>query len=211
MENQIRTVNIKGKDYVEVSQRIKAFRSLAEYKGFALISEIISITDSSCIIKASVINPEGKVIATGYAQEDKQSSMINKTSFVENCETSAWGRALGNLGIGVDASICSAEEVSMAIAKQQMNTQPQQPRQQYQAPQQPQEQQQVQRPNRTISQERCNELIQLLPWLDPNAIARCCQLNIALEAVAAYKKVALTGLTMEMLNEAIYLKTGGKQ
>jgi ssDNA-binding Zn-finger/Zn-ribbon topoisomerase 1 len=46
--------------------------------------------------------------------------MINKTSFVENCETSAWGRALGNLGIGIDDSIASAEEVDMAIKKQEV-------------------------------------------------------------------------------------------
>ena len=57
-------------------------------------------------------------MATGIAQEDKSSSYINKTSYVENCETSAWGRALGNLGIGIETSIASSNEVSMAIAKQ---------------------------------------------------------------------------------------------
>jgi hypothetical protein len=45
--------------------------------------------------------------------------MINKTSYIENCETSAWGRALGNLGYGIQTSIASAEEVEMAIAKQE--------------------------------------------------------------------------------------------
>jgi hypothetical protein len=45
-------------------------------------------------------------------------SLVNKTSYIENCETSAWGRALGNLGIGIDASIASAEEVITAIAQQ---------------------------------------------------------------------------------------------
>ena len=56
--------------------------------------------------------------ANGFAQEDKSSSYINKTSYVENCETSAWGRALANLGIGIDTSIASSNEVSMAISKQ---------------------------------------------------------------------------------------------
>ena len=56
--------------------------------------------------------------ATGFAQEDKSSSYINKTSYVENCETSAWGRALANLGIGIDTSIASSNEVAIAIGKQ---------------------------------------------------------------------------------------------
>jgi hypothetical protein len=46
------------------------------------------------------------------------SSNINKTSYVENCETSAIGRALAMLGIGIDTSIASANEVSDAISKQ---------------------------------------------------------------------------------------------
>ena len=110
-------IKIKGKDYVMVNERLKWFR--ANYKGYALVSEIIKLTDNECVIKASVVDPNGMVIAVGHAQEDKTSSMINKTSFVENCETSAWGRALGNLGIGIDESVASAEEVDMAIKKQE--------------------------------------------------------------------------------------------
>ena len=56
--------------------------------------------------------------ATGHALEDRRSSFINKTSHIENAETSAVGRALGNLGIGIDNSVASAEEVEMAIALQ---------------------------------------------------------------------------------------------
>ena len=110
-------IKIKGKDYVMVNERLKYFR--ANYQGYALVSEIIKLTDNECVIKASVLDPNGMVIAIGHAQEDKSSSMINKTSFVENCETSAWGRALGNLGIGIDESVASAEEVDMAIKKQE--------------------------------------------------------------------------------------------
>ena len=61
----------------------------------------------------------GDIVATGHAQEDKASSNINKTSYVENCETSAVGRALGFLGIGIETSIATADEVAMAIAKQE--------------------------------------------------------------------------------------------
>ncbi len=112
-------VRIKGKDYVMVNERIKHFRTQEKYKNWSLTSEIISLDNESCVIKALVCDENGVLKATGIAQEDRTSSIINKTSFVENCETSAWGRALGNLGIGIDESIASAEEVDMAIKKQE--------------------------------------------------------------------------------------------
>ena len=62
------------------------------------------------------------VVAQGHAHEEKGSSNINKTSYVENCETSAVGRALAILGIGIDTSIASANEVQDAIAKQETST-----------------------------------------------------------------------------------------
>ena len=115
---QFKTTNIKGKQYVEVNERIKYFRESGQYNGWSLTSEVYHLDEDSCVIKASVLNDKGEIVATGFAQEDKSSSYINKTSYVENCETSAWGRALANLGIGIDTSIASSNEVSMAIAKQ---------------------------------------------------------------------------------------------
>ena len=112
----MKTINIKGKPYVMVNERVKEFRN--KYEGFTLETELVSCQNDECIIKAIVKDQNGVVVATGYAQEDKSSSMINKTSYIENCETSAVGRALGFLGIGIDDSIASAEEVNMAIAKQ---------------------------------------------------------------------------------------------
>ena len=113
------TIKIKGKDYVLVNERIKEFRVNENYKGWSIITEIVSIDENSCIMKATILNADGVVEATGHAQEDRSSSLINKTSYVENCETSAIGRALGILGIGIDTSVASAEEVQMAVAKQE--------------------------------------------------------------------------------------------
>jgi len=115
---KFKTTNIKGKEYVEVNERIKYFRMSGDYKGWSLSTEVIHFDENGCVIKATIANAEGYIVATGFAQEDKASSYINKTSYVENCETSAWGRALANLGIGIDTSIASSNEVSMAIAKQ---------------------------------------------------------------------------------------------
>jgi len=116
--HKFKTTNIKGKEYVEVNERIKYFRESGEYTGWSLSTEVVHLDENSCVIKATIANNEGYIVATGFAQEDKSSSYINKTSYVENCETSAWGRALANLGIGIDTSIASSNEVSMAIAKQ---------------------------------------------------------------------------------------------
>ena len=117
MKTKLKTINIHGKNYVEVNERVKYFRE--NYKGWSLISELIDLTENRCVIKASITDQKDKVIATGIAYEVMGSSYINKTSFIENCETSAWGRALGNLGIGIDTSIASAFEVNNAIKQQE--------------------------------------------------------------------------------------------
>jgi len=109
----MKKINIKGKEYIEVNERLKHFRE--NYKGYSLESEVLEKTDSSIMIKAIIKDAESKIIATGLAEEIKGSTFINKTSYVENCETSAWGRALGNLGIGIETSIASYEEVKNAI------------------------------------------------------------------------------------------------
>ena len=113
---ELKTVDIKGKSYVMVNERIKAFRE--NFEGWSLTSEIISLEDGIVTMRASVIDENGVLRATGHAQEKETSSFINKTSYIENCETSAWGRALGNLGIGIDESIATYEEVGNAIRQQ---------------------------------------------------------------------------------------------
>ena len=122
----MKTIDIKGKQYIEVNERLKYFRE--NYKNWTLESEIISLENGVCVIKAIVKNESGTVIATGHAYEKEGSSFINSTSFIENCETSAWGRALGNLGIGIDTSIATADEVLNAQLNQKQK--PQKPKQQ---------------------------------------------------------------------------------
>jgi|TARA_R110000803_G_scaffold24527_2_gene59051 hypothetical protein len=115
---QFKTTNIKGKQYVEVNQRVKAFRLLSEYSGYTLRTDVIQLDPESCVIQATIRDKNEVIVAQGMAQEDKSSSRINQTSYIENCETSAIGRALGFLGIGIETSIATADEVGMAIAKQ---------------------------------------------------------------------------------------------
>ena len=119
----MRTINIKGKQYVEVNERIKEFRSNEKYAGYRLTTEIVYHSGDEIMFKASVLDTNGNVIATGHAQEVKSDDYkeVNSTSHVENCETSAIGRCLGILGIGIDNSIATADEVADAIVKQEKN------------------------------------------------------------------------------------------
>ena len=109
----MKTIDIKGTPYVTVNSRLTYFRE--NYKDYRLVTEIVSNDNGGCLIKASVVNEKGEVLATGHAYEKEGVGFINKTSHVENCETSAWGRALGNFGIGIDAAVASYEEVANAI------------------------------------------------------------------------------------------------
>lgn len=111
----IATTNIKGKEYAEVNQRIKAFRMV--YPEGSIITELIELENGICTIRAIVKNGEN-TLGTGFAQEKESSSYINKTSYIENCETSAVGRALGMCGFGIDTSVCSAEELQNALNNQ---------------------------------------------------------------------------------------------
>ena len=112
----IKTIDVKGKDYAEVPQRIKAFRSL--FPNGAIETSIISNDNHIVVMKATVRDEEGHVLGEGHAYEKEDSSFINKTSYIENCETSAVGRALGMCGFGIDTSVASYEEVANAINNQ---------------------------------------------------------------------------------------------
>lgn len=109
------TLEVKGKDYAEVNQRIKAFRML--YPMGTIETEMISNENGMCIFRALIWDGEN-LLGTGTAYEKEGSTFINKTSYIENCETSAVGRALAMAGFGIDTSIASAEEVQNAIAQQ---------------------------------------------------------------------------------------------
>lgn len=117
---RLNLTNIKGKDYAGVNQRVIAFRDL--FPEGRIITEILSHEPAEnggkdIIIQANVFDGD-KLIATGLAQENSKSSYINQTSYVENCETSAVGRALGFVGIGIIDSLATLEEYANAVNNQ---------------------------------------------------------------------------------------------
>lgn len=113
----IKTTDIKGKDYAEVNQRIKAFRMV--HPDGQIITSIDKLGGGLVLMSARAIDEKGNILGTGHAYEKESSSYINKTSFIENCETSAVGRALGMAGFGIDTSVASKEEVENAIEQQE--------------------------------------------------------------------------------------------
>lgn len=113
---EISFIDVKGKNYADVANRVKAFRKLFPNGGIA--TELLSLEDGVCVIKATCMDEKGTVLSTGTAYEKEGSSYINKTSYIENCETSAVGRALGFIGIGVENDIASVQEVLNAEQQQ---------------------------------------------------------------------------------------------
>ena len=112
------SVNIKGKNYTTVAERIQLFHSRRlEGEKYSIKTDILfhDVEKGVVVCKTTIDCSEG--VFTGMAMEDKSSSMINKFSYLMNCETSAIGRALASLGIcGQD--FCSADELVSALTKQ---------------------------------------------------------------------------------------------
>ena len=109
-------VTIHGKQYKTVAKRIDEFRT--EHKtDLSVVTQLIEQNDELVIMKAEILDKDGRIIATGYAEEKRGASMINETSALENCETSAIGRALANFGLG-GGEYASADEVANAISQQ---------------------------------------------------------------------------------------------
>jgi len=112
-----KTGEVTKKDYAEVFQKIKAFRML--FPMGSITTEHQFIGDGVVMFKAFVKDDEGNLLGTGTAYEKEGSSFINETSYIENCETSAVGRALSMCGIGIDLGVASYEEVANAMLNQE--------------------------------------------------------------------------------------------
>ena len=107
-------IEIHGKKYFTVAKRVDMFRK--DYSGYGIKTDIIG-QGQLVTVKAEITDETGRTVATGYAEEDRDRGNINKTSAVENAETSAVGRALAFFGLG-GTEIASADEVNDAIYQQ---------------------------------------------------------------------------------------------
>lgn len=111
--SEIKTMKIGAGDYAKVSERVKAFRKV--YPMGEIITDIEEINDISVRIKATIKDEESNILSTARATEEKKAKgkmTVNLTDMIENCETSAVGRALGFAGFGIDKEVASAEDVT---------------------------------------------------------------------------------------------------
>lgn len=116
VNKNVKFIDLRGKNYAVVAEKVKSFRQLQPNGG--IITEVLGGNETEITMKATILDNEGHILATGTAHEVKGDGMVNKTSWVENCETSAVGRALSFLGIGIDGEIASAEEYVNAQTEQ---------------------------------------------------------------------------------------------
>lgn len=194
----IGTTDIKGKDYAEVNQRVKAFRMV--YPDGCITTEIISLESGVVVMKASAFDGEGTLIATGLAYEKESASFINKTSYIENCETSAVGRCMGFAGFGIETSICSAEELQNAL-NQQTEKKPNKPSKQVKAERVEEEKKKAETAEKQPSKASANN-IRLS--FETDIIQMCSDRKIDLTAVLAKKgKNDLSELTDAEINNLL--------
>ena len=129
VKTKLATIDIKGKRYTTVDARVEFFRE--KFPTWSLETEypVLDLDKGICVCRVIVKDENGKQVADGYAHEwqSKPGSMVNKTSYIENAQTSAVGRALGFIGIGINGmGIATAEEVQTAIAHQENDDYPRQ-------------------------------------------------------------------------------------
>lgn len=123
-KTKLNTIDIKGRSYTTVDSRVEFFRE--KYPNWSIETDypVLDLDKGVCVCRVVVKDENGKVVADGFAHEwqSKPGSMVNKTSYIENAQTSAVGRALGFIGIGINGmGIATAEEVDLAIKHQENN------------------------------------------------------------------------------------------
>lgn len=115
MTNDLPTIDIKGKKYVLVKDRVLAFNET--YPNGSIQTELISDQFSKVVVIKAIVTPDVKNPTRAfvdYSQATIGDGMVNTTSALENASTSAVGRALAYMGIGVIESIASADEINKA-------------------------------------------------------------------------------------------------
>lgn len=107
-----------GKMYTMVQDRVETLRRIAGdyYRISTDILQWEAKEGATVVVKATIRDAGGMIVATGHAEEIRGANYINETSVLENCETSAIGRALAVLGIH-GGEFASADEIKIAQDK----------------------------------------------------------------------------------------------
>ena len=116
-----KAIDFKGKKYVLVADRVIYFNE--QYPEGSITTELVSTPDAETVVMKAIVKPNEKQTFTGYSQATWGEGYINKTSALENAETSAVGRALAFMGIGVIESIASIDEINKTTTTKQTRKQ----------------------------------------------------------------------------------------
>jgi hypothetical protein len=116
----MKSIDIKGKKYIPVNERLIYFRDSEAFNKWTFRIKVFNKAEISdhCLMRGRIMDELGQVMAEDWAYERADGSFINKLSHVENCATSVMGRCLGQLGIGIEESVASFEEVANNISQQ---------------------------------------------------------------------------------------------
>ena len=104
-----------GKKYTQVVHRMEAFRSVLGL-GIGFDTQIVVDDGKRVVIKAIAADKDGRILGSGFAEEIRGEGHVNKTSALENAETSAIGRCLASLGIS-GGEYASANELDAVDRK----------------------------------------------------------------------------------------------
>ena len=118
------TIRLHGRQYKTVALRVQEFRlahPIAE--GWAITTRLEHATADAVLFRAAISDPQGREVAVGYAEEKRTAKGINATSALENCETSAIGRALAAAGYA-GTEYASADELASALNQQASEKRP---------------------------------------------------------------------------------------
>ena len=104
-----------GKKYTQVVHRMEAFRMTFGLE-LGVNSQIVTDDGQRVVVKATITDAEGRIVGSGFAEEIRGQGNVNKTSALENCETSAIGRALASIGLA-GGEYASANELDAVPRK----------------------------------------------------------------------------------------------
>ena len=117
-------ITLHGREYKTVALRVAEFREkFGLSEGWGIRTVLVRNDEAGVLFRAEILNPDGKIVATGHAEEVRTKRGINATSALENCETSSIGRALSAAGFA-GSEYASADELQNALAQQGGTKQP---------------------------------------------------------------------------------------
>lgn len=109
-----KTGEVTHSDYLVVAGRVLLMRAQAETKDYGIQTELINLSDSFAVMKATIATPDGTILSTAHAMCTFTAAEFTGGRFLEKAETSAIGRALGLIGLGTEEFVADDDDGFLA-------------------------------------------------------------------------------------------------